>query len=129
MPGGILGHIELGRHARYGYDQRVEVFGSLGQAVSNNQRISAYEVWDASGTIVIYNLQLLYSLSIETCSSYGFPDMFLGAQTDCIKPSFKQRYHDAYVAELHHFHDLINKPNVRFLTEILMIAHPLSNLI
>ena len=37
-----------------------------------------------------------------------------GAQTDCIKPSFKQRYHDAYVAELHHFHDLINKPNVRF---------------
>jgi len=82
LPGGILGHIELGRHARYGYDQRVEVFGSLGQAVSNNQRISAYEVWDASG-----------------------------AQTDCIKPSFKQRYHDAYVAELHHFHDLINKPN------------------
>ena len=41
-------------------------------------------------------------------------DTFLGAQTDCIKPSFKQRYHDAYVAELHHFHDLINKPNVRF---------------
>ena len=25
MPGGILAHIELGRHARYGYDQRVEV--------------------------------------------------------------------------------------------------------
>ena len=49
FPGGILGHIELGRHARYGYDQRVEVFGSLGQAVSNNQRISAYEVWDANG--------------------------------------------------------------------------------
>ena len=44
-----MGHIELGRHARYGYDQRVEVFGSLGQAVSNNQRISAYEVWDANG--------------------------------------------------------------------------------
>ena len=54
MPGGILGHIELGRHARYGYDQRVEVFGSLGQAVSNNQRISAYEVWDASGYDLIY---------------------------------------------------------------------------
>ena len=49
FPSGILGHIELGRHARYGYDQRVEVFGSLGQAVSNNQRISAYEVWDANG--------------------------------------------------------------------------------
>jgi len=80
FPGGILGHIELGRHARYGYDQRVEVFGSLGQAVSNNQRISAYEVWDANGS-----------------------------KTDCIKPSFKQRYHEAYVAELVHFRDLINK--------------------
>ena len=43
-----------------------------------------------------------------------YTSIILGAQTDCIKPSFKQRYHDAYVAELHHFHDLINKPNVRF---------------
>ena len=35
-----------------------------------------------------------------------------GAQTDCIKPSFKQRYHDAYVAELVHFRDLISKKEV-----------------
>lgn len=67
MPGGILGHIELGRHARYGYDQRVEVFGSLGQAVSNNQRISAYEVWDASGYDLIYFILLKFRWISTVC--------------------------------------------------------------
>ena len=37
--------------------------------------------------------------------------------TDAIEPSFRERYHDAYVAELDHFHALIhgfeNNPKVR----------------
>ena len=46
MPSGILCHIELGRDARYGYDQSVEIFGEFGKAISGGQRITAWEYWD-----------------------------------------------------------------------------------
>jgi len=78
MPSGTLCHIELGRDARYGYDQGLELFGQLGKAVSGGQKITAWEYWNKDGQL-----------------------------TDCIEPSFKQRYHDAYVAEIDHFHALV----------------------
>jgi len=46
MPSGILCHIELGRDARYGYDQTVEIFGQLGKSISGGQRITAWEHWN-----------------------------------------------------------------------------------
>jgi len=78
FPSGALGHIELGRDARYGYDQTVEIFGEKGKAISANQQIAQWQVWKAEGQ-----------------------------STDAIKQSFKQRYHDAYVAELEEFHAII----------------------
>ena len=56
----------------------VEIFGEKGKAISANQQIAQWQVWKADGQ-----------------------------STDAIKQSFKQRYHDAYVAELEEFHAII----------------------
>jgi predicted dehydrogenase len=56
----------------------VEIFGEKGKAISANQQIAQWQVWKAEGQ-----------------------------STDAIKQSFKQRYHDAYVAELEEFHAII----------------------
>ena len=42
--------IECSRRASYGYDQRVEVFGSLGMVATNNVHTSAIERWTEAGT-------------------------------------------------------------------------------
>lgn len=42
--------IDNSRRATYGYDQRVEAFGSLGMAASGNQRLHYAEVSNGSGT-------------------------------------------------------------------------------
>jgi len=46
---GCLTGIDNSRQARYGYDQRVEVFGSLGMASSHNPRLNTSAVQTAEG--------------------------------------------------------------------------------
>lgn len=46
---GALCHINLSRLARYGYDQRVEVLGTLGMAQANNRTPASVEVANDAG--------------------------------------------------------------------------------
>lgn len=48
---GALGVIDNSRRAAYGYDQRVEVFGSLGMAAGENDGESTVKVSTASGVV------------------------------------------------------------------------------
>ena len=55
---GVLIHINNSRRAVYGYDQRVEIFGSKGMLISNNQTPTSVEKFNAEGTFIkdpIYN--------------------------------------------------------------------------
>jgi len=47
---GAITTIDISREAPYGYDQRVEVLGSLGMAVSDNERLNRSEVYLADET-------------------------------------------------------------------------------
>ncbi|MFZ8910636.1 MAG: inositol 2-dehydrogenase [Candidatus Nanopelagicales bacterium] len=47
---GAITTIDVSREAPYGYDQRVEVLGSLGMAVSDNERLNRTEVYLADET-------------------------------------------------------------------------------
>ena len=47
---GVMIHINNSRRAVYGYDQRVEVFGSKGMSISNNQTPSSVEYFNESET-------------------------------------------------------------------------------
>ncbi len=47
---GVLIHINNSRRAVYGYDQRVEVFGSKGMIISNNQTPTSTELFSAENT-------------------------------------------------------------------------------
>ena len=47
---GVLIHINNSRRAVYGYDQRVEVFGSKGMVISNNQTPNSLERYTSSST-------------------------------------------------------------------------------
>ena len=49
---GVLIHINNSRRAVYGYDQRVEVFGSKGMMISNNQSVTSVEKFDHKSTYV-----------------------------------------------------------------------------
>lgn len=82
---GLLAVIDNSRRAVYGYDQRIEVFGSKGVVVADNEKQT---------TVSIATQQ-------ETCSAN--PEYF-----------FLERYQEAYVAEIHSFADSIlnNKPIV-----------------
>lgn len=75
---GIIGTIDLDRDAQYGYDQRLEAFGSKGMIISDFQRPSS---------IVTYNKE--------------------GTHSDVLKFSFPERYAESYVAALNHFIDII----------------------
>lgn len=71
---GSLGVIDNSRKADYGYDQRIEVFGSQGAASANNERLTNVEI-STNQSIVI----------------------------DKPKYFFLDRYHDAFIEELHSF--------------------------
>ena len=47
---GVLTHINNSRRAVYGYDQRVEVFGSKGMMISNNQSVTSVEKFNDKST-------------------------------------------------------------------------------
>ncbi|XP_070561824.1 myo-inositol 2-dehydrogenase-like [Ptychodera flava] len=78
FPCGALGQIDISRHAVYGYDQRLEVFGSKGMLETSNTR--PCEV-----------------------SSHGNA----GTKQDNIHASFEQRYDHSYKLELEHFLDVV----------------------
>ena len=82
---GCLGVIDNSRQAVYGYDQRVEVFGSLGAVHADNNR-QTNTVWSTTQGIM-------------TEKPFHF---------------FLERYKDSYVAELQAFYQSIveNKPSM-----------------
>ena len=71
---GVIGMIDNSRQAVYGYDQRVEVFGSKGCAIADNE---------SSNTVRLYNS--------ENIKEDNIPYFFL------------QRYMDSYAEELRYF--------------------------
>ncbi|MCI1920920.1 MAG: inositol 2-dehydrogenase [Liquorilactobacillus nagelii] len=75
---GALGVIDNSRKAVYGYDQRAEVFGSKGQAFSENDKLSNVEI-----------------------------DLEDGGHLDKIPYFFIERYQQAYVAEFKEFYNCI----------------------
>jgi len=75
---GRLCVISNSRRASYGYDQRIEVHGSMGMVCAGNERDDLVEVWDGSG-------------------SHGSK----------VKNFFLERYMAAYRRELDHFLDVI----------------------
>lgn len=82
---GAIGVIDNSREAVYGYDQRVEVFGSKGNVITENDRPTNVEISTNEGVF-----------------------------KDKLKHFFLERYKDAYISETHAFIDAIlnNKPLV-----------------
>ncbi len=80
FPSGAIGQIDLSRHAVYGYDQRVEVFGANGMLTSDNCLALTSTYFNASGST-----------------------------QNPIKFSFPQRYAEAYDVEMNHFINVIKK--------------------
>ena len=86
---GVLIHINNSRRAVYGYDQRVEVFGSKGMVISNNQTPSSIEHYTSSST----------------------------GSKEPIHFFFIERYYQAYKEQLNSFIEIINsnsEPKVTF---------------
>ena len=81
---GKLCHINNSRQAVYGYDQRVELFGSTGMLISDNQRPHDLKSFNATQT----------------------------GKSEPYQPFFLERYAEAFVAELNAFIDCVsnNKP-------------------
>jgi myo-inositol 2-dehydrogenase / D-chiro-inositol 1-dehydrogenase len=72
---GALIHINNSRRCAYGYDQRLEVFGSQGMLLAGNQRPTSVSLFNATAT----------------------------ASSDLVMPFFIERYAAAYAAEIDHF--------------------------
>ncbi|TFG27200.1 MAG: inositol 2-dehydrogenase [Promethearchaeota archaeon] len=95
---GAIGIIDNSRQAIYGYDQRVEVFGSEGCAIAEN---------DTPNTVRIYNDENINS--------------------DKIAYFFLERYMDSYISELQHFFycletDQVPSPNGQDAVQDLLVA-------
>ena len=88
FPSGAIGQIDLSRHAVYGYDQRVEVFG-------------------ASGMLTSDNCTALSSTHFHAAGSSQHP----------IKFSFPQRYAEAYDVQMNHFINVIKKKENLVITK------------
>ena len=78
LKNGAIGMIDNSRQAVYGYDQRVEVFGSKGCAIAGN---------DPSNTVRIYTAEKIHE--------------------DNMPYFFLERYMESYAAELQHFIDCV----------------------
>jgi myo-inositol 2-dehydrogenase/D-chiro-inositol 1-dehydrogenase len=78
---GALIHISNSRRAVYGYDQRIEAFGERGMLQAGNQRDTSLSFWGSEGTDV----------------------------KSPIMDFFIERYAPAYLAEIDHFVDCIEK--------------------
>ena len=86
---GVLIHINNSRRAVYGYDQRVEAFGSKGMIISNNQTQTSVERFSKDATF----------------------------SKDPVQFFFIERYEQAYKSQLEEFVSMINnktEPKVSF---------------
>ena len=77
---GRMCHIENSRRAVYGYDQRIEVFGSKGMLQAGNRTATSTELWNETGIV-----------------------------RDKILPFFPERYVEAYAAEIAAFLDAVTQ--------------------
>jgi myo-inositol 2-dehydrogenase/D-chiro-inositol 1-dehydrogenase len=78
---GAMVHINNSRRCAYGYDQRIEAFGEKGMLQAGNRRPTTVEAWGAERT---------------------------GAK-DPVLNFFIERYTEAYLAEIDHFVDCVEK--------------------
>jgi myo-inositol 2-dehydrogenase/D-chiro-inositol 1-dehydrogenase len=78
---GALCHINNSRRCAYGYDQRIEAFGELGMLQAANQRPTSVQAWGAKGT----------------------------EAKDPVLNFFIERYTPAYLAEIDHFVDCVER--------------------
>ncbi|XP_044173198.1 myo-inositol 2-dehydrogenase-like [Acropora millepora] len=78
FPSGAMGQIDLSRHAVYGYDQRIEVFGGGGMVTSDNVPAFNSQMFSTGGKLQV-----------------------------SLKHSFCERYADSYVLEMNHFINVI----------------------
>jgi myo-inositol 2-dehydrogenase/D-chiro-inositol 1-dehydrogenase len=78
---GALVHINNSRRCAYGYDQRIEAFGEKGMLQAGNRRATTVEAWDAERT----------------------------EAKDPVLHFFIERYTEAYMAEIDHFVDCVEK--------------------
>ena len=78
FPSGAIATVDLSRHACYGYDQRLEVFGDQGMLVSENRAPTTLRQATSRGVF-----------------------------TDPIDYSFPDRYSEAYRFELDHFIEVV----------------------
>jgi len=76
---GALVHISNSRRSVYGYDQRIEAFGSAGMLQAGNRYATTVAAWSAEGT----------------------------ARRDPVLHFFIERYQDAYAAEIDNFVDAV----------------------
>ena len=86
---GVMIHINNSRRAVYGYDQRVEAFGSKGMIISNNQTPTSVEKFNELST----------------------------SSNEPILHFFIERYAQAYRDQFNHFLDCVKnntKPSVGF---------------
>jgi myo-inositol 2-dehydrogenase/D-chiro-inositol 1-dehydrogenase len=84
------------RRSGYGYDQRVEAYGSRGMAATANERLDAVEVWSEAG-----------------------------AHASPIRPNFLNRYAASYAGEMNHFADVLTgraKPSVGYAEGLMALA-------
>ncbi len=77
---GVLIHINNSRRAVYGYDQRVEVFGSEGMVISNNQTTNSLERYTSTSTS---SKDLIHFFFIERYQQ-AYRDQF-NSFVECIK--------------------------------------------
>ncbi len=87
--------ISNSRRSGFGYDQRVEIFGSAGMANVKNQTETSLEVWTENGS-----------------------------KTDCFQNFFLDRYAAAYAAEMDHFAAVLSgtKPLISYCDGVAALA-------
>jgi myo-inositol 2-dehydrogenase/D-chiro-inositol 1-dehydrogenase len=84
------------RRSGYGYDQRVEAYGSKGMAATGNERLDSVEVWSEAGALA-----------------------------SPIRPNFLSRYMPSYAREMDHFADVVAgraKPQVGYAEGLAALA-------
>ena len=78
LENGVLCSIDSSRQTHYGYDQRIELFGSKGMVLVENKKDNLYSLSDSNQT-----------------------------QASKINHSFIERYRDSYLNQLEHFYSSI----------------------
>lgn len=84
------------RRSGYGYDQRIEAFGSRGMASIGNERLDTVELWSEAGALA-----------------------------SPIRPNFLSRYMPSYAREMDHFADVVAgkaKPQVGYVEGVAALA-------